>query len=88
MARTNVHNLTLEHMLEAGVSEGDARVLLERLSCPPASAKESEVATWDWISRELLCPEDPFKLHQLLFSATYFDWTVRKGPPIVWKPTE
>ncbi|GAQ91495.1 acyl-activating enzyme [Klebsormidium nitens] len=88
MARTSIQNLTLEHLLETGLSEGDAQVLLQRLACPPASKRESQIATWDWISRELLCPEHPFKLHQLLFSVTYLDWDARRGPPIVWKPTE
>jgi hypothetical protein len=88
LASTKLDNLTLEHLLEAGLDQPEAQELLQKVLCSPVSAKASPVAAWNWISREILTPQHPLKLHQMLFSAAYYDWDKKKGPPAVWQPTE
>ncbi len=43
---------------------------------------------WSGISRLLLRPDHPFKLHLDLFDRAYADWDAALGPPPAWIPSE
>ena len=43
---------------------------------------------WNSISRFLLRPNQPFKLHLDLFDRAYADWDDANGPPPAWIPSE
>ncbi|MBD1913866.1 MULTISPECIES: AMP-binding protein [unclassified Leptolyngbya] len=78
--------LTLEQLLETGITPGDAAEMLPSINRWLAFLPAAEC--WQWLSRKLLKPEHPFALHELLYQTAYRDWNSDQGPPPAWFPTE
>lgn len=80
--------VTREHLHKAGMPLPEANVFFDRLQAIVAASRHSQPTTWQRISQELLRPEHPFPLHQLMYYSTYRDWdTATLGPPLGWIPT-
>lgn len=77
-----------EHLVNAGLSPPEAGVFYDQLQAILSEARESKPRIWQRISQELLRPEHPFPLHQLMYYSTYRDWdTAALGLPLGWIPT-
>ncbi|MFC1705683.1 AMP-binding protein [Planctomycetota bacterium] len=79
--------ITVEEIASAGcqrrLAEGLARAVRPLLSSP------DPVAGWLGISKQVLRPDHPFALHQLLFQKVYAQWDEAElGPPPAWAPTD
>jgi len=82
----SIDQVTKPHLVLAGLQATDAGVFYERLHAIVASER-SKPTIWQRISQELLRPEHPFRLHQLMYYSTYKDWdTASQGPPPGWIP--
>ncbi|XP_024399101.1 probable CoA ligase CCL12 isoform X2 [Physcomitrium patens] len=80
--------VTKQHLLKAGLSPPEADVFFDQLRVILFETLQSKPRTWQRISQELLQPEQPFPLHQLMYYSTYRDWdTTTLGPPLGWIPT-
>lgn len=80
--------VTKQHLLKAGLSPPEADVFYDQLRVILFETLQSKPRTWQRISQELLQPEQPFPLHQLMYYSTYRDWdTTTLGPPLGWIPT-
>lgn len=80
--------VTREHLLKAGLAPPEAAAFHDRLRAIVAQSRYSSPTTWQRVSQELLQPEHPFPLHQLMYYSTYHDWdTASRGPPPGWIPT-
>lgn len=76
-----------EHLLKAGLSLSEASVFYDQLQSI-LKLESSKQWRWQRISQEVLQPEHPFALHQLMYYSTYRDWdTASLGPPLGWIPT-
>lgn len=77
-----------EHLLKAGLSSREADVFHDQLQSILSEGRQSMPRIWQRISQELLRPEHPFPLHQLMYFSTYRDWdSAALGPPLSWIPT-
>lgn len=78
--------LSLEQIVKCGVNQTTAIAILSQInqsliSLPP-------VDCWQYFSRELLQPNHPFALHELLYQTVFADWDSSQGEPPVWIPAE
>lgn len=73
--------LSLAQLLACGLPEAEALTLLPQIHVALASPSASE--SWQRLS-QILQPEHPFALHQLLHRVTFADWP---GPAPAWFPT-
>lgn len=81
-----IDEVTIPDLVQAGLRETDAGVFYDRLHAIVAS-EHSKPTIWQRVSQELLQPELPFRLHQLLYYSIYKDWDIAtQGPPPGWIP--
>ncbi len=78
--------LTLEQCTQLGLEESAAADLLPRVNQCLASLPAP--ACWQRISREILRPDHPFRLHRFLYEKVYETWDQDQGPPPAWSPTQ
>lgn len=77
-----------DDIVNAGLAQPDARLFYDQLRNIVAETGHSPTQTWQKISQELLRPEHPYHLHQLMYYSTYRTWdSATQGPPIAWIPT-
>ena len=80
--------VTREHLLKAGLLSSEVDFFYDRLQGIVSQSRDSQPTTWQRISQELLRPEHPFPLHQLMYYSSYQGWdTASLGPPLGWIPT-
>ena len=77
---------TLDQLVACGLEEPAAAKLLPRANEILASPFAAEC--WKRLSREVLKPEHPFRLHKLLFETAYGDWDPARGPAPAWFPED
>lgn len=79
--------LTPEQLITCGVEKIEASEISEAVN--RLLAAQSPTACWCEISRNILTPQHPFALHQLLYETVYADFdTATHGPPPAWFPTD
>ena len=79
--------LTTEQLIACGLENAEASEITEAVNRLLAS--QSPTACWRDISRNILTPQHPFALHQLLYETVYADFdSVTYGPPPAWFPTD
>lgn len=77
-----------DDIVNAGLAQPDARLFYDHLRIIIGETGDSPPQTWQKISQELLRPEHPYHLHQLMYYSTYRTWDIAtQGPPIAWIPT-
>ena len=77
---------TLDQLIACGLEESAAAKLLPRAN--EILASPSPTSRWKKLSREVLKPEHPFRLHKLLFETAYGDWDPARGPAPAWFPED
>ncbi|KAK9811852.1 hypothetical protein WJX72_011194 [[Myrmecia] bisecta] len=88
MQTTSLQQLTVGSLVQTGITEVEATLLLAGVKNVVRNHPCCPTQAWREISKELLTPDQPFLLHQLLLRATFSDWhTVQQGPIPVWTPT-
>ncbi|MCL6436141.1 MAG: AMP-binding protein, partial [Leptolyngbyaceae cyanobacterium HOT.MB2.61] len=81
-----VKQLSLEQMVDCGMDQTTAITLLSQMNHWLASLPATEC--WQQFMQQILQPDHPFALHQLLYKITFSDWNpVQQGPPPVWIPS-
>ncbi|KAG0631382.1 hypothetical protein M758_1G249200 [Ceratodon purpureus] len=86
--RVSIDLVTREHLLKAGLLSSEVDFFYDRLQGIVSQSRDSQPTTWQRISQELLRPEHPFPLHQLMYYSSYQGWdTASLGPPLGWIPT-
>ena len=78
--------VSLEKILKCGVNQTIAHALLSEINHYLASL--SPVDCWQYFSREVLKPNHPFPLHELLYQTVFADWDSSQGAPPVWLPDD
>ena len=78
--------LTLGPLIERGVEESVPADMLQRVNHLLLSLSAPEC--WRRVSQEILTPDYPFELHQLLYETVFFDWDATQGPPPAWFPSD
>ncbi len=79
--------LTVEQIIACGLDKAEASKISETLN--RISPTQSATACWSEISRDILTPQHPFVLHQLLYETVYADFDrPTHGPPPAWFPTD
>lgn len=79
--------LTVEHLIACGLTETEASKIAETVN--QILLTQSPTACWQKISRDILTPQHPFALHQLLYETVYVDFNATThGPPPAWFPTD
>ena len=78
--------LSLKQILNCGVEAGVASAMLPQinqwLSSLPA------VDCWQHLSQQILKPNHPFPLHELLYHTTFCEWETNQGAPPAWFPSD
>lgn len=78
--------LSLEQIVNFRVNQTIAAAMLSQINHSLASLPAIEC--WQYFSREILKPNHPFLLHELLYQTAFSDWDVSQGFPPVWIPSE
>lgn len=78
--------ISLAQIVSCGVERNVAMTMLPRLNQWLSSLNACEC--WQHLTREILKPDYPFKLHELLYKATFSDWDTSSGPPPAWFPSD
>jgi acetyl-CoA synthetase len=81
-----VKQLSLEQIVACGVETETAIAMLPQLNQWLAAG--SVIACWQQIVRQLLSPNYPFALHELLYATTFSDWDASQGEPPAWFPSD
>jgi acetyl-CoA synthetase len=78
--------LSLEEIVKCGVNQTIAAAILPEIERWLSSS--SAIECWQHLSREILSPNHPFSLHELLYQITFSDWDVSQGIPPAWFPSD
>ena len=78
--------LSLTQIVDCGVNQTIATAMLPQIDRALASLPALEC--WQFFSREILKPNYPFSLHELLYQTAFADWDIDRGFPPVWIPSE
>jgi hypothetical protein len=83
-----VESLTRVDIVGTGLSSYAAHIFHQELRRVLAEVGHSTpAATWQRISQQLLRPEHPYTLHQLMYYSTFRTWDPAvHGPPPSWIP--
>ena len=80
-------NSLKKQIIACGLKKAEALRITEALS--RILVTQSATACWHEISSDILTPEHPFALHQLLYDTVYADFNIAAhGPPPAWFPTD
>jgi acetyl-CoA synthetase len=82
--------LSLEQLVCCGLDETAVAKLLQQINSLVKLSfadSASSIECWQHCAREILKPDHPFALHQLLYKTVYADWDSDLGPPPVWSPS-
>jgi acetyl-CoA synthetase len=75
------------HQLQAcGVPSDEAASMLRTVRACMQQPGPREA--WRSVCEQVLRPDQPFALHQLLFDTVYAGWEASRGPAPVWVPTD
>lgn len=77
--------LNRDSLAAAGLPAGEAKRFLERFETLVAGLDAA--LAWRRVSREMLLPEHPHSLHQLIYNTTFASWPASSGPRPAWTPT-
>ncbi len=78
--------LSLQQIVKCGVNQTIAAAMLPQINQWLASLPSVEC--WQRFSREILKPDYPFSLHELLYQTAFSDWNSSQGPPPAWFPSD
>ncbi|MBW8051426.1 MAG: AMP-binding protein [Cytophagales bacterium] len=77
--------ITIKQLVDLGLDEIDASKINDEIN--NLLNNYSAPVCWQKICKEILSPDIPFPIHQLIFDAVYADWDDSKGPKPVWLPS-
>lgn len=78
--------LLLEEIIACGIEKNLATPMLQQINRCLSSLPDLEC--WQYLTQNLLKPEYPFALHELLYETTFSDRNTSQRPPPAWLPTE
>ena len=78
--------LSLEQIINCGVETTAATAMLLQINQWLCSLPGAEC--WQHLTQQVLTPNHPFPLHELLYKTTFSDWNRRQGQPPAWFPSE
>ncbi|MCH8317451.1 MAG: AMP-binding protein, partial [Bacteroidetes bacterium] len=77
--------ITIRQLVDLGLDEIDAGKINDKINNLLNNYSAPEC--WQKICKEILSPDIPFPIHQLIFDTVYADWDDSKGPKPVWLPS-
>lgn len=80
------NNSIINQLVEQGISQPLAEQLSEKLQT--CNDETNDAQRWTRISTQILSPDIPFVVHQLLFEENYRERSESDGPPPAWSPGE
>jgi acetyl-CoA synthetase len=78
--------LLFDEIIKCGVNQTIATSMLPQINQWLTSLPAIEC--WQYLSREILKPEHPFPLHELLYQTVFSDWNFSQGNPPAWFPSQ
>lgn len=78
--------LLLEELVTCGIEKNVAAAMLQQIAPYLSSLPAAEC--WQQISQQILKPDHPFALHELLYKTIFCDWDANQGPPPAWFPSD
>lgn len=78
--------LLLEELVTCGIEKNLAAAMLQQIAPRLSSLPAAEC--WQQISQQILKPDHPFALHELLYETTFCDWDASQGSPPAWFPSD
>ena len=78
--------LSLQQLITCGVEQTTAATILPSINQWLFSLPATEC--WQRLTQQILTPNLPFPLHELLYNTTFSDWATNQGPPPAWFPSE
>ncbi len=78
--------LSQEQIVNCGLATNTASAMLPKINQCLASL--SPIACWQYFTREILQPNHPFALHELLYQTVFANWDSSQGLPPVWIPSD
>lgn len=76
--------ISVEKLIECGLTRSDAELWSARLQ--KLSIVDDELARWKKITTQLLTPEIPFAVHELLYEQNYENYREHQLPAPAWIP--
>uniref|UniRef100_A0A0D6QXI5 AMP-dependent synthetase/ligase domain-containing protein n=1 Tax=Araucaria cunninghamii TaxID=56994 RepID=A0A0D6QXI5_ARACU len=85
----SVTEVGVDDIIQAGLPSHRAEIFHGQLQRAIAEIGGSETSLWQRVSKELLTPNYPHALHQLMYYSIYKNWdSAKNGPPLGWFPTQ
>ena len=78
--------LSLEQVVTCDLENNIATEMLPQIEQWLSSLPASEC--WQRLTQNILKPDHPFALHQLLYKTVFSDWDASQGPPPAWFPSD
>lgn len=81
-----VKQLLLEEVVTCGIEKPLATTMLKQINRCLSSLSAAEC--WQYLTQNVLKPDRPFALHELLYETTFSDWDNSQRPPPAWFPSK
>jgi acetyl-CoA synthetase len=78
--------LSLEQVVTCDLENNIATEMLPQIEQWLSSLPASEC--WQRLTQNILKPDHPLALHQLLYKTVFSDWDTSQGPPPAWLPSD
>ncbi|MDJ0618810.1 MAG: AMP-binding protein [Calothrix sp. MO_192.B10] len=78
--------LSLEQIINCGVETSAASTMLPQINQWLSSLAAADC--WQHLTQQILKPNHPFALHELLYNTTFSEWDSSQGPPPAWFPSD
>jgi len=76
--------VSVNDLVKRGLKPVEARRFVAEIDRIDAGLATADV--WMWLARNLLTPDHPFEVHQLLHRLVFTDWDAGDGPAPAWFP--
>lgn len=81
-----IHQVSVAELLDCGLESGQAAAFVAALGTLDGQLPSARV--WQWLTRNLLRPQHPLAVHELLHRAVFADWNPADGPAPAWFPED
>ncbi len=78
-------SVLLQQIVECGIDMDTAAAILPVVNQSLMSLTAAEC--WQKLTKDVLKPDYPFSLHELLYNKTFSNWDRSQGPPPAWFPS-
>lgn len=78
--------LNVEQLTACGLPQDQAEAFVAAID--PLDPQMTPAEAWQWLTRNLLRPEHPMEVHELLHGKVFADWDPANGPAPAWFPED